>query len=377
MKTAIVLSGGGSKGSYQLGVWKALRDLHIKYDIVTGTSIGAINGVFMCEKAYYKAMRIWKKLNLEYLFNKLPKSNKDFDILKLFGENFLKNGGMDIKKIETILENSVNKKKFYKSKIDFGLITYNFTTKKPLILTKDKIKKDKLIDYLMASATCFPAFKMKEIEGDKFIDGGYYDNLPIDLACTMGAEFLIVVDLGSIGLKKKPTKKVKQITIKPKNNISFFLNFNEEETKTNIKFGYNDTMKAFKKLEGNKFTFRKDSLSKYYQNNKNILLDENEKSFLLSIEQLGKMFKVDESKIYSFKNFIKELNKKIELEESLDKKTTKKIKDLTTKINSKTLVLFFLSNLENNKQQKKLSKIFSKEYKLAKYLQVFGVTYGK
>ena len=377
MKTAIVLSGGGSKGSYQLGVWKALRDLHIKYDIVTGTSIGAINGVFMCEKAYYKAMRIWKKLNLEYLFNKLPKSNKDFDILKLFGENFLKNGGMDIKKIETILENSVNKKKFYKSKIDFGLITYNFTTKKPLILTKDKIKKDKLIDYLMASATCFPAFKMKEIEGDKFIDGGYYDNLPIDLACTMGAEFLIVVDLGSIGLKKKPTKKVKQITIKPKNNISFFLNFNEEETKTNIKFGYNDTMKAFKKLEGNKFTFRKDSLSKYYQNNKNILLDENEKSFLLSIEQLGKMFKVDESKIYSFKNFIKELNKKIELEESLDKKTTKKNKDLTTKINSKTLVLFFLSNLENNKQQKKLSKIFSKEYKLAKYLQVFGVTYGK
>ena len=377
MKTAIVLSGGGSKGSYQLGVWKALRDLHIKYDIVTGTSIGAINGVFMCEKAYYKAMRIWKKLNLEYLFNKLPKSNKDFDILKLFGENFLKNGGMDIKKIETILENSVNKKKFYKSKIDFGLITYNFTTKKPLILTKDKIKKDKLIDYLMASATCFPAFKMKEIEGDKFIDGGYYDNLPIDLACTMGAEFLIVVDLGSIGLKKKPTKKVKQITIKPKNNISFFLNFNEEETKTNIKFGYNDTMKAFKKLEGNKFTFRKDSLSKYYQNNKNILLDENEKSFLLSIEQLGKMFKVDESKIYSFKNFIKELNKKIELEEALDKKTTKKIKDLTTKINSKTIVLFFLSNLENNKQQKKLSKIFSKEYKLAKYLQVFGVTYGK
>ena len=32
MKTAIVLSGGGAKGSYQLGVWKALRKLKIKYD---------------------------------------------------------------------------------------------------------------------------------------------------------------------------------------------------------------------------------------------------------------------------------------------------------------------------------------------------------
>lgn len=99
MKTAVVLSGGGAKGSYQLGVWKALRELHIKYDIVTGTSIGAINGVLMCEKSYFKAKRIWHKLNLEYLFNELPKSNKDIDILKLFGGNFIKNGGMDIKSI--------------------------------------------------------------------------------------------------------------------------------------------------------------------------------------------------------------------------------------------------------------------------------------
>ena len=60
-------------------------------------------------------------------------------------------------------------------------------------------------------------------------------------------------------------------------------------------------MKAFKKLDGNKFTFRKDSLSKYYQDNKDNLLDKNEKSFLLSMEQLGKIFKVDESKIYSLK----------------------------------------------------------------------------
>lgn len=377
MKTAVVLSGGGSKGSYQLGVWKALRDLHIKYDIVTGTSIGAINGVLMCEKSYFKAKRIWKKLNLEYLFNKMPKSNKDLDILKLFGNNFLKNGGMDIKKIETILENTINKRKFYKSKIDFGLITYNFTTKKPLILSKDKIPSDKLIDYLMASATCFPAFKMKEIDGNKYIDGGYYDNLPIELACNLGAEFLIIVDLGSIGLKKKPTKKVKQVTIKPRNTISFFLNFNEEEAKTNIKFGYNDTMKAFKKLDGNKFTFRKNSLTKYFQNNKDILLDSNEKSFLSSIEQLGKIFKLEESKIYSLKTFIRELNKKLEQEEALDKKTTKKIRSLTEKINIKTLILFFLSNLEKNKKQKRLSLIFNKEYKLAKYLQILGVKYGK
>ena len=101
------------------------------------------------------------------------------------------------------------------------------------------------------------------------------------------------------------------------------------------------------------------------------------KKFLTSIEHLGKMFKLDESKIYSFKSFIKALTLKIEKEESLDKKTIKNIKSLTSKINTKTLILFFLSHLESNKEPRKLSKIFSKEYKLAKYLQLLGVTYGK
>ena len=377
MKTAVVLSGGGAKGSYQLGVWKALRELHIKYDIVTGTSIGALNGVFMCENSYFKAKRIWRRLNLEYLFNELPKSNKEIDILKLFGGNFIKNGGMDIKKIESILEDNVNKRKFYNSKIDFGLITYNFTTKKPLILSKEKIPRDKLIDYLMASATCYPAFKMKDIDGDKYIDGGYYDNLPVELAIKLGAEFLIIVDLGSPGFKKRPSKQVDSIVIKPKNNISFFLNFDEKSAKINVKFGYNDTLKAFKKLDGNKFTFKKNTISTYYLNNKDNLLDTTEKKFLTSIEELGKIFKLDESKIYSLHSFIKALNKKIELEEALDKNTIKSIKSLTKKINSKTLILFFLNHLENNKTPRKLSKIFSKEYKLAKYLQLLGVEYGK
>lgn len=377
MKTAVVLSGGGAKGSYQLGVWKALRELHIKYDIVTGTSIGALNGVLMCENSYFKAKRIWRKLNLEYLFNELPKSNKEIDILKLFGGNFIKNGGMDIKKIETILEDNVNKRKFYNSKIDFGLITYNFTTKKPLILSKEKIPRDKLIDYLMASATCYPAFKMKDIDGDKYIDGGYYDNLPVELAIELGAEFLIIVDLGSPGFKKRPSKQVDSIIIKPKNNISFFLNFDEKSAKINVKFGYNDTLKAFKKLDGNKFTFKKNTISTYYLNNKDNLLDTTEKKFLTSIEELGKIFKLDESKIYSLNSFIKSLNKKIEVEGSLDKNTIKSIKSLTKKINSKTLILFFLNHLENNKTPRKLSKVFSKEFKLARYLQILGVEYGK
>ena len=114
---AVVLSGGGSKGSYEIGVWKALRKMHIKYDIVTGTSIGALNGALMTQNTYFKALYIWNKLSLKYLFEQEPKNDTKIDILKLYGDNFIKNGGMDIKKIETIIEKCINKKKFYNSKI--------------------------------------------------------------------------------------------------------------------------------------------------------------------------------------------------------------------------------------------------------------------
>ena len=43
-KRALVLAGGGAKGSYQIGVWRALEKLHWKPDIITGASVGTLNG---------------------------------------------------------------------------------------------------------------------------------------------------------------------------------------------------------------------------------------------------------------------------------------------------------------------------------------------
>ena len=210
---ALVLSGGGSKGSYQIGVWKALRDMDIKFDIVTGTSAGALNAALITQRSYKTALKTWKKINLDILFGEdRIESDETIDLYKMYGKKFIKDGGMNTSKIEQIIKDTLVPSKFYKSKLDFGLVTYNLTTKKPIQLTKKDIPQDLLDDYLMASATCFPAFQKKEIKGEHFIDGGYYDNLPINLAIEMGADEIIAVDLSAPGLKKTPNKKVKTIT---------------------------------------------------------------------------------------------------------------------------------------------------------------------
>ena len=382
MKRAVVLSGGGSKGSYEIGVWKALRRLHIKYDIVTGTSIGALNGALMTQKTYLKALYIWHKLSLEYLFEQQPKSDTKKDILMLYGDNFFKNGGMDIKKIEGIIRKAINMKRFYKSDIDYGLITYNFSTKKPLVISKKDISKDKLVDYLMASATCYPAFQMKDIDGDKYIDGGFYDNLPINLAIELGATEAIIVDLRAPGLKKLPKGNIKTTYIKPKNKISFFLDFNSKQAKINMNFGYNDTMKAFKRLDGDYFTFRKDEISKFYERNKDELskllgTSITKKQLLKLIEDIGKEFKLQEDLIYYLDDYFRIIKDKANSCEKITKEIEKQIK--SKKISkAKLITLFFLRNITSKKRETKaLSIFFSKNYKQALLLSYIGVNYGE
>ena len=335
---ALVLSGGGSKGSYQIGVWKALKELNIKFDIVTGTSVGALNGAMIVQNNYRKAINIWKKINLKVLFGEdAIESTNNFEIYKMYSTHFIKYGGMDIRDLEKLIKHSLNIRKFYNSKINYGLTTYNLTTKQALELKKSDIDKNLLDDYLMASASCFPAFKKKDIEGEKHIDGGYHDNLPINLAIDMGADEIIAVDLSAPGLKKAPKKKVKITYIKPKNKLTNFLNFYEKGTERNMKFGYNDTMKIFGKFEGNKYTFRKTQLEKnriLYQDtylhvfnkilkykkavkafeeliNTNITIENETKNEIIGklllrvMESAAKSFKLDETRIYTHHSFNK------------------------------------------------------------------------
>lgn len=321
---ALVLSGGGAKGSYQIGVWKALRKLNIKPKIVTGTSVGAINGAIITQNSYYKAKKIWKKLNPEMIFGKNYKNCQNkLELYKNYRDNFFKHGGMDVKSLEKLIEKNLNKRKFYKSKINYGLVTLNISNMKPLKLEKKNISKDKLKDYIIASATCYQAFKVKKIDGNNYIDGGFVDYLPINLAIDMGADEIIAVDLKAPGIKKLPKKNIKITLIKPNNEINNFLDFNDKNSKRNITLGYNDTMKVFNKYEGIKYTFKlgtKKKLIKKVTNNYNNIIENiinnNElstdlitliqnykkidKVIINLIEKTLEDLKLDETKVYNY-----------------------------------------------------------------------------
>ena len=406
-KLGIVLSGGGAKGAYEIGVLVALRRLHKKYDIVTGTSIGALNGLFAASNSLRKAVRVWRKINFgmiydEKAFTACP-DDSIISIYKEYAKNFINEGGLDVSKIENVIDKYFNYKKFIRSNINYGLVTYNLSKLTPKLMTKKDLKEDNIKNYVIASASCFPAFKPKKIGKDLYIDGGYYDNMPINLAISLGAEEIIAVDLRAVGFKRETKNKGVPITIiSPRNNIGSFLVFDKKQSVEAMKFGYNDALKKFKKLDGNLFTFKKGSLVKNYDKynelfnsvlygvlkTDNDLIDKlanyitHQKltkrpvtylKFNSILEDAGKLFNFNESTIYNINSYNKGLLSEIYKTESFsltdikEKVQNKKLLDLVSK--RKIVKLFFLSLLNNNiSALLKLIPVFYDEFLISVYL---------
>ena len=58
----IVLEGGGARGSYQVGAWKALREAGILIKGIAGASVGALNGAMICMDDLERAEHIWEEI---------------------------------------------------------------------------------------------------------------------------------------------------------------------------------------------------------------------------------------------------------------------------------------------------------------------------
>ena len=69
MKMGLVLSGGGGKGAYELGVWKALVEMKLdKYiEVISGTSIGAFNAALFAQGDMDNAQALWDEVTMEKL----------------------------------------------------------------------------------------------------------------------------------------------------------------------------------------------------------------------------------------------------------------------------------------------------------------------
>ena len=69
-KTALVLSGGGAKGAFQVGAEKYLREeLGYSWDVIAGVSVGALNGTMLAMEKYDRLEAIWRTISNEKVYS--------------------------------------------------------------------------------------------------------------------------------------------------------------------------------------------------------------------------------------------------------------------------------------------------------------------
>lgn len=302
----LVLAGGGTKGAYQIGVWKALQELNIKVKGIAGASIGALNGALFLQDNFQSTVKLYENIKINNIMKvEGMNSNKNlFDLSNIFNlaADFTKQKGIDNTPLRELIKQYIDIDKLYESEIDFGLVTYSVKNKTPLQKFKNEIPKEQMVDYLLASS-CFPIFKPQLIDGEEYFDGGLYDNTPSNMLIEKGYKNIIIADIAGIGFSKKSVNKDVYVkVISPSEDLGGTFEFNHERIINNIKLGYLDTMRSFNKLQGHIYYFKPEEFSK--------MLEVFNFQTIYGLEYAAQIYKMYKYREYGFDEFIKELNKK-------------------------------------------------------------------
>lgn len=295
----LVLSGGGAKGAFEMGVWKALRECDYSIGAVIGTSVGALNAAMIAQNNFDVAMEFWSNLTINQVLDLNQKmtneyvdvwSKESFDAFRTDFLNILFSNGLDITPLRNSLTQLISEDAVRNSSIRFGLVTVDITSLKPRQLMIEDIPQGQLIDYLLASAA-LPIFQKQEIDGKTYLDGGFFDNVPINFMLKQNFKQIISVEFPAPGIRKwVRDKNATIITVNNSELLGGIMNFNNKNIEQNIQLGYLDAMKTFRAFEGKYFYLNTRKTNSFYCKFKNYLglplAKENQQNKMLALLNL-------------------------------------------------------------------------------------------
>jgi len=305
MLHGLALGGGGSKGAYELGAWKAFRELGIRFDAIAGTSIGSVNAAFMVMDDFEGASRMWQDLQIDQcLCFSENQTLKSTDLLSLQNANvlareLLTQGGLNTQPLRELLGQYIDEDRVRKSPIRFGLMTALLPRITPMPLWIDDIPEGQLIDFIMASAR-FPGLQTVQIGDRRFIDGGVVDNVPISMLRDRGIRRVTAIDLGaSVTLRSPLVDNVQLTYIHNRMDLGGTFDTTPGTLERNRKLGYLDTLKAYGQLDGEYYSFRPED----YRSLIRMLGSEH----VRGLEQAAIAYDLDRSHIYHPEEFLDQI----------------------------------------------------------------------
>lgn len=259
----VVLEGGGAKGSYQIGAWKALREAGIRIKGIAGASVGALNGAMLCMDDLEKAEYIWENISYSKVMDvddDIIGSVRKLDLkavnLKAVAEDakrVLKEKGFDITPLKQLIESVVDEECIRTSSRELFITTYSITDRRLLTLNAKDIPEGEIGDMLLASAY-FPVFKNQKLNGKRYIDGGGWNNVPVNVLLEHGYEDILVIRIYGLGFDSERVTEIPEGTnvyhIAPRQDLGGILEFDKKKARKNMMLGYYDAKRLLYGLSG-------------------------------------------------------------------------------------------------------------------------------
>lgn len=257
----IVLEGGGAKGAYQIGAWRALQEAGVRIRGVAGTSVGALNGAMICMGDLARAEQIWENIS----YSKVIDIDESFmkgvikgDLKEVNLSAFIRDavrvingGGLDVTPLRNLIAECCDEETIRHSPVDLYVVTISLTDRALLNVNVKETEEGMIPDMLLASAY-FPTFKQEKLHGKTYIDGGGLDSVPIDALLENGYKDIIVIRVYGIGHEKeiRIPEDVNVYTVAPRQSLGKVLEFEKAKSRRNMRLGYYDTMRLLYGLEG-------------------------------------------------------------------------------------------------------------------------------
>ncbi len=274
----LVLCGGGGRGAYQIGVWKALRERGFDRNItaVSGTSVGALNAALFACGDLSLAENIWISLRQSDIADPLETAGRVLSkFLDYLGSEdrtieipspeeaaragLFSSGGL----ISLIERNGVNKCVSGCGMPCFACC-HNASDDRPEYFDLSALSPAEITEYLTASTAIPAVFPAKELRGSLYRDGGLSDNTPVKPLYGIGLRKFVICYLGSEAADLSQFPDAEFLEIFPSEEILLgrqekrilkvgTLDFDGENAARRIELGYAETQKFLGSVGGSFF----------------------------------------------------------------------------------------------------------------------------
>lgn len=258
----LVLEGGGAKGSFQVGAWRALKEAGIKIKGVAGVSVGALNGALICMDDLEKAEEIWESIDYSVVMELE-------DSLPGMVKRVVKDRGIDITPLKNLIHETIDENRIRESSCELFASTFSITDKKLLNLDVKTLPEGEIEDILIASSN-LPVFKTEKLGGKHYTDGGGFNNVPLNVLVDKGYQDIIVIRIYGIGLDRERRVKIPEGTtvyhIAPLEELGGILEFEKKRSRKNMVLGYLEAKRLLYGLGGRRYYIYAPEKESFYFN---------------------------------------------------------------------------------------------------------------